>query len=106
MRKVICRKYLFSEVRLGGRMVAIINSMSHQVVKKFRRNNLASTLIATCQIAVTLALVSGAKADVVYPAGPTITKDGDRRHQSAVRHGDAHRCLDRMARHERVEHHV
>lgn len=76
MRKVICRKYLFSEVRLGGRMVAIINSMSHQVVKKFRRNNLASTLIVTCQIAVTLALVSSVKADITYPTNFQVFKGG------------------------------
>jgi len=57
-------------------MVTITNIMSHLVVKQFRHANPVSTLLATCQIAMTLAFVSVTKADVVYPAGPTITKDG------------------------------
>ena len=57
-------------------MVKITTIMSHQVVKMFRPANLVSALRATVLIATTLASASLADADVVYPAGPTITKDG------------------------------
>ena len=57
-------------------MVKITTIMSHQVVKMFRPANPVSALRATVLIATTLASASLADADVVYPAGPTITKDG------------------------------
>ena len=50
--------------------------MSHQVVNKFCSLNPVSNLRAAVCFAATLAFASVANADVGYPSGPTITKDG------------------------------
>ena len=57
-------------------MGTITNIMSHLVFKKFRLLNSASIILSTCQFVMILACASVSKADVVYPAGPAITKDG------------------------------
>jgi Glucose / Sorbosone dehydrogenase len=57
-------------------MVTITTIMSHQASTLFRPSRRGSILRAAAIITATLSFASVANADVVYPASPTITKDG------------------------------
>lgn len=73
---MICRKYRFPQTPIDGRIAGDNNFMPHLAVRKLRCNNRVSTLIARCQIMLTLVFVSSVKADITYPTNFQVFKGG------------------------------